>query len=172
MPVKPLPPEEFGDNYSDQLTREDKEKITNYFKAFETLPNHFGSIIFTVGGEDFGIKLSEKKASLRFEAPRGSLLTSVKYEIFDDMLIGNFMKTTLIGSKSLYPNFTPFITKYGDNGTARSKTEIVNYFDYYKLNSADYWRDMLIYKTEGVVRSFVASHSKLYNFGKIIRQKY
>jgi hypothetical protein len=30
---------------------------------------------------------------ITFEAPRHSLLTAVRYEIFDDLLIGNFVKT-------------------------------------------------------------------------------
>jgi len=163
--------EDFGDNYSDQLTLEDKEKITKYFRAFGTIPDYFGSIVFKVGGKDFGIKLSEKSASLRFELPRGSLIKAVEYEIFDDVLIGNFMKTTLIGCTSLYNNFTPPVTKYGDNGLAKSKKELDKYFDYYRLNSADYWRDMLKFKTEGIVRSFISPQSKLYNIGKASKQK-
>lgn len=172
VPLRIITPEECGDNYSDQLTLEDKEKITHYFKSFGTIPDHFGSIVFNVGNEDFGIKLSNKDPGLRFEAPRGSLMKSVEYEIFDDMLIGNFMKTTLIGCTSLYPNFIPPITKYADNGTAKSKSEINEYFNYYKLNSADYWRDMLKFKTEGIVRSFISPQSKLYNVGKAIKQKF
>lgn len=162
--------EHFEDNYSDQLTLEDKEKITKYFRDFGTIPDYFGSIVFKVGGKDFGIKLSEKSPSLRFEVPRGSLIKAVEYEIFDDLLIGNFMKTTLIGCKSLYPNFTPAVTKYGDNGLAKSKKELGKYFDYYKLNSADYWRDMLKFKTEGIIRSFISPQSKLYNIGKAVKQ--
>ena len=138
-----LSSEEFGDNYADQLDHEDKEKITNYMKAFGSLPYHFGSIIFRVGGKDFGIKLSDKSASIRFEVPRGSLMKAVNYEIFDDLLIGNFMKTTLTGCVSLHPNFTSSVTKYADNGRAKSQVEVKKYFDYYRLNSADYWRDML-----------------------------
>ena len=166
-----LSPEECGDNYSDQLTKEDKEKITKYFNAFGTIPKYFGSIVFKVGGIDFGIKLSTKLPSLQFELPRGSLMKAIKYEIFDDVLIGNFMKTTLIGCPSLYPNFTPAVSKYGDNGLAKSKKELDKYFDYYRLNSADYWADMLKFKTEGIVRSFISPQSKLYNIGKAVKQK-
>jgi hypothetical protein len=58
---------------------------------------------------------------LTFEAPRHSFMTSVEYEILDDMLIGNIMKVTLHGqfsSAPLYPHFTPYVTKYADNGRA------------------------------------------------------
>ena len=166
-----ISPESCGDNYSDQLSQEDKEKIIKYFKAFRTLPNHFGSITFHVGGTDFGMKLSNKSPSLRFDVPRGSLIKAIDYEIFDDVLIGNFMKTTLIDCNSLYPNFIPPVTKYGDNGLAQTKDELKKYFDYYRLNSADYWRDMLQFKTEGIIRSFIPPQSKLYNISKSVKQR-
>ena len=166
-----LTPEECGDHYSDQLSEEDKQKISSYFYAFRTLPQHFGSIIFSVGGTDFGIKLSNRKPSLRFEVPRGSLMEAVNYEIFDDLLIGNFMKTTLTDCVSLYPNFSPVVAKFADNGLAKSDKELDAYFDYYRLNSADYWRDMCKFKTEGIVRSFISPQSKMYDLGKAFKQK-
>ena len=39
---------------------------------------------------------------ITFELPRHSLVESCKYSIFDDLLIGNFMKTKLYNLKSLY----------------------------------------------------------------------
>ena len=48
------------------------------------------------------------------------------------------MKTTLVNVKSLYPNFSPYVAKYGDNGLSRSSNELEEYFDYYKLNSMDF----------------------------------
>ena len=72
------------------------------------------------------------------------------------MLIGNFMKTKLINC-DMYPNFSPYVAKYGDNGLAKSELELKNYFKYYKLNSADYWRDY--------------SPSTLKTFGLILHQK-
>jgi len=37
------------------------------------------------------------------------------------------------------------------NVTARSKDELKQYFDYYKLNSANYWIDLLKIKKEEIV---------------------
>ena len=56
------------------------------------------------------------------------------------------MKTQLINIKSLYPDFTPYVTKYADNGNAKSKTELDDYFRFYKLNSADFWKDFFVSK--------------------------
>jgi hypothetical protein len=78
-----------------------------------------------VGGRDHAIPIAARKfgRGVTFEAPRGSLVTALRYEIFDDLLIGNFMKTTLHGrwpQSRLYPDFTPYVAKYGDNGRART----------------------------------------------------
>ena len=98
-------------------------------------------------------------------------MEAVNYEIFDDLLIGNFMKTTLTDCVSLYPNFSPVVAKFADNGLAKSDKELDAYFDYYRLNSADYWRDMCKFKTEGIVRSFISPQSKMYDLGKAFKQK-
>ena len=165
-------PEEFGDNYSDQLDKNEEEIVANYFKSFSHLKKRFGAINFTVGGKELNIKLSNKKGVLKFEAPKNSLMTSVKYEIFDDMLIGNYMKTTIIGVKSLYPNFTPYVSKYGDNGGAKTEKELHNYFHYYKMNSADYWKDILQYQTENIVRNYLDSSSNKIKIAKSIKDKF
>ena len=34
------------------------------------------------------------------------------------------MKTKLINVPSLYPDFTPYVTKYGDNGKVYSNNEL------------------------------------------------
>ena len=59
----------------------------------------------------------------------------VNHHIFDDLLIGNFMKTTMVGKWQytlLHPDFTPYVAKYADNGLARSKEELDNYFRLYR----------------------------------------
>jgi hypothetical protein len=53
-------------------------------------------------------------------------------------MIGNFTKTTLHGpwerrgTLALYPDFIPFVTKYGDNGGAHTTAELKAYFAEYK----------------------------------------
>ena len=57
-------------------------------------------------------------------------MTALKCEIFDDLLIGNFMKVTLHGEwgpGKLYPDFTPWVAKYGDNGRAKTMKELREY---------------------------------------------
>ena len=122
--------------------------------------------------KDFTINFSRRKETIRFSAPKNSLVTAIKNEIFDDMLIGNFMKTQLINIKSLYPDFTPYVTKYADNGMAKNKMELNKYFKHYKLNSADYWKDFFVSKTEAFVRKNFSAESPVYKASKVIHKKF
>jgi hypothetical protein len=47
-----------------------------------------------------------------FHVPKNSLLATVEYGFFDDIMIGNFMRTELHNA-TLYPHFTPLIAKLG-----------------------------------------------------------
>jgi hypothetical protein len=115
----------------------DRAKIDRYFKSFSHLETCFDFIRVRLGGVEHVVELAPRKfdRGLTFDAPRHSFMTSIDYEIFDDMLIGNFMKITLHGkfsSNPLYPDFNPYVTKYGDNGKAKSKDELNQYFAEYR----------------------------------------
>jgi len=163
--------ESFGDNWIDELDSEDQTILKNYFSKFDHLKKKFGFINFRVGNKDFTIKLSNKKEGVEFNAPRNSLIFSIKNNIFDDILIGNFMKTKLINVPSLYPDFTPYVAKYGDNGMARSNEELKKYFDYYKLNSTNYWLDYLKIKSENIIRPKIEKYKKIYFVARYIKRK-
>ena len=60
-------------------------------------------------------------------------MTCIEHELFDDLLIGNYMRTTLYNVEALYPHFTPFVAKYGDNGGAKTKRELARYFGHYYM---------------------------------------
>jgi hypothetical protein len=128
-------PEDFGDSWSDPLTAEDKAKIRRYFIAREALRTHFGFIQVSAGGSSVTVDLNRRKrdVGVRFECPRNSLMTCIEHELFDDLLIGNFMRTTLYNVESLYPRFTPYVAKYGDNGGAKTNRELTRYFGHYYL---------------------------------------
>jgi len=134
-----LAPEQFGDNWSDELEAGDVEKIRAYFARFEHLRTFLGYINFRVGGKDNVIEIERRHPlGITFETPRASLMTVIDYQIFDDLMIGNFTKTTLhgpwpqSGAAALYPDFNPFVAKYGDNGGARTKDELRAYFAEYR----------------------------------------
>ena len=162
----------FGDNWIDELEENDKKILTDYFEKFYHLKMKFGFINFRIGNKDFNLKLSNRKEGIKIQTPRNSLIFAVKNNIFDDILIGNFAKFELLNVPSLYPDFNPYVTKYGDNGTARNKDELKEYFDYYKLNSADYWFDFLKLKTEQIIRMNLLEYKKLYSVARSIKRKF
>jgi hypothetical protein len=134
----PLDPTHFGDNWAEPLEPEDCNKIDRYFQSFSHLPMFLDFIRVYIGSVEHLVELSPRKKfnrGLTFEAPRHSFMTSIEHEIFDDLLIGNFMKVTLHGefsSRPLYPDFIPYVTKYGDNGRAKSAEELRKYFSAYR----------------------------------------
>ena len=126
-------PEEFGDSWSDQLTAEDKGKIQQYFSARQALRKNFGFIEVSAGGSSVTVDLNRAKrdVGIRFECPRNSLMSCIENELFDDLLIGNYMRTTLFNVEALYPHFTPYVAKYADNGGAKTLGELRAYSGHY-----------------------------------------
>jgi hypothetical protein len=134
-----LPPEQFGDDWSDELQPADVAKLRRYFGRFEHLRTFLGTLNFRVGGRDNVIEIDRRHPrGITFETPRASLMTVIEHEVFDDLMIGNFTKTTLHGpwerqgTLALYPDFIPFVTKYGDNGGAHTRAELAAYFSEYR----------------------------------------
>ena len=128
-----IDPEVFGDNWSEELNNSDIKLINNYFQRKEKVRQFISFINFRVGGKDNFIRLhGPKDKGITFEVPRGSLMKSIRHEIFDDLLIGNFMRTTLHNMESLYENdFGSYVAKYADNGRAETISELELYFKEY-----------------------------------------
>jgi len=154
-------PKEFGDDWDEPLEESDVQMINQYFKSFEHLRNHFDFINFRVAKKDHMVELAKNRfhRGITFEAPRHSLMTAVEYQIFDDMLIGNFMKTTLHGKfthSGLHPDFTPYVGKFGDNGLARTEEELEKYFkEYRKRSPVEYILHRIEERSLETVRSLV-----------------
>jgi L-ascorbate metabolism protein UlaG (beta-lactamase superfamily) len=128
-------PEDFGDHWSDELEEEDRLAIKKYFSEKEIIHKRFGFIEFLVGGKNYVVNLNKglTNRGIRFELPRASLMQAINYEIFDDLLIGNFMRTTFFGVNSLYDHeFNFLVTKYADNGGAKTEQEVQIYLQEYK----------------------------------------
>ena len=140
MPDDLHEPEEFGDNWSDELDPADVEKLKAYFAPVTHLQRFLGFLNFRVGGKDNRIDVNRERfdRGITFETPRKSLMDAVEWKIFDDLMIGNFTKTTLHGdwdkqgTAALYPDFNPFVAKYADNGGAYTADELKAYFAEYK----------------------------------------
>ncbi|CAB1277177.1 MBL fold metallo-hydrolase [Candidatus Nitrosacidococcus tergens] len=165
-------PGEFGDHWDELLEPDDIKKATVYFSKIEHLHTVVDFINLRVGGRNNHIKISDRKSTkgITFEAPRGSLMTAINYEIFDDMLIGNFMKTTLHGdwdAHGLYPDFTPYVAKYSDNGQAKTKDELKEYMAAYRRRMPIGWlKKQFESQAENIFRSWVPEEGILYKSAK------
>ena len=130
---EPIPESKFGDDWEKKLSKKEADICKEYFNSIETLKKNYSTISIVVG-KDKNIMLNNGsgKANLIFEVPRNSLMKAIRQEIFDDLLIGNFMKTILIKGNSLYsPDFTFATAKYADNGRVKTNEQLKDYFAYY-----------------------------------------
>jgi hypothetical protein len=167
-------PSVFGDDWSEQLSRSEVAEIAAYFERIEGIQGHIDAIIFRVGGKDVPIDIRiPKRPSKRqvvFELPRASLMSAIKYQVFDDLLIGNFVKTTLIGrwpASRLHPFFTPVVAKYADNGHAYSLTDLDAYFHAYRSRDAlGFILHRLQQNSVQTFRNFVSPQSRAFDYGK------
>jgi hypothetical protein len=162
-------PDEFGDDWSDTLDRDDVDVLRRYFAAIPRLRRSLDRILFRVGDREHAIDLGGRETGrqITFATPRASLMRAVDWEIFDDLLIGNFMQTTLHGrwpSSGLYPGFTPWVTKYADNGRARTDDELRAYFAEYRrrLGLTAWLRGALEQRAKDSVRARLSADSPVY----------
>ena len=134
-----IPESEFGDDWSQPLEREDVEAIRAYLAPIEHWYSFLGFVTLRVGGVEhrFDFSPDHRERGLTLDVPRHSLMEAVRWRIFDDLLISNFVRCTLHGpwhaqgTAALYPDWNPFLTKYADNGGARSRAELERYFRAY-----------------------------------------
>lgn len=133
-------PSDFGDEWSEELSAEDRKKVRDYFLARQKLADHFRFVNVRVGGKDLVIDFDPKKSwGVTLEAPRTSLMKTVEWEVFDDLFIGNFMKMTLHGNARL-GDFKPVLL-WADNGRAFTREQLESYFEHYrKIFPAGYLR--------------------------------
>lgn len=129
-------PSDFGDVWSDPLDRDELRRAEAYFQGFAALRDGLDFVRLRVGGVEHEIPLGRRggRRGVTFEVPRGSLMTAIQYEVFDNLLIGNFMKTTLHGPSiaDFHEAWSRHVGKVGDNGRARSREAVARYVEDYR----------------------------------------
>lgn len=168
---------EFKDNWNDILEIEDKKIVSDYFDRFEELQNKIGFVNFNIGKKDFNIKMNgPANKGISFELPRNSLIEACKYNIFDDLLIGNFMKTKLHNLKNLYDpviNFNKIVCKYGDNGLAYSKNDLLAYEkEYAKRMGIEYFYDLFANQSKNYFQFFFKNYRNSKYYTKLRKYYY
>lgn len=166
-PLPPVihPPGRFGDDWDERLGADDVDVATRYFRSVEHLSTVLDFVNLRVGGRDNAIRISDRgyRRGVTFEAPRNSLMTAIGYEVFDDLLIANFMRTTLHGDwgpSRLYPDFTPYVAKYADNGRAKTADELDAYLKAYRRRAMlDFLKHRFERRAEKLYRQYVSDDS-------------
>src|SRR5439155_11984556 len=134
VPGHIVEPEAFGDRWQDCLDAGEKAAVGRYFQSIHGLSAVVDYVEVRVGGETTRVELAARRfdRGVTFELPRQSLMTAVRYEVFEDLFIGNFMKTTYHGEGEF--RFGSFINrlKWADNGRARSAEELAAYLAEYR----------------------------------------
>jgi hypothetical protein len=125
------------DDWNDTPSNEEWQKVGAFMRKFELVRRYLDFVIFTVGGESRQIDLnplngrsSDKRRGIEFIVPRRSLMETVTWGYFDDLLIGNFMKTRLINTR-LYPRFSPLVAKVGGNANVYTRPEYMRFLGRY-----------------------------------------
>src|SRR5437764_550718 len=136
------------DDWSEPLAAEEKIEVRKFFLRFTMLKRYLEFIEVVVAGEktriEFGQRLWQRGRGVTFFAPRQSLLEAAKHGYFDDLLIGNFMKTQLHGNASLYPFVTPLIAKLGGNAKVYSRRDYLRFrLRYFRRNPTAFMRSRL-----------------------------
>jgi hypothetical protein len=170
-------PAEFEDNWSDNLDQSDKNMIKKYFKNFEELTKNIGFINFIVGKKEYNLKFSgPMNKGISFELPRNSLIKACEYNVFDDLLIGNFMKTKLHNLESLYDpsfDFNSVVCKFGDNGLAYTKKELESYRrEYAKRMGIEYFYDLFANKSKNYFKFFFKNYKDSKHYTKFRKYYY
>jgi hypothetical protein len=165
-PADLFEPDAFGDVWSDELGTDEVARASSYFKAVAHLSRTIDFVDLKVGGREHRVALGASRGGrgVTFEVPRGSLMKALEWNIFDDLLIGNFMRTTLHGKwpeSRLNSNITPYVAKYADNGQARTEEELTRYFAEYRrrLGPTRYTRHLVERKALTTIRARLRADS-------------
>jgi hypothetical protein len=124
------------DDWGDQMSEEEWGKVEAFMCKFQLVRRYLDFVTFTVAGESRRVNLGpggrpkNRQRGIEFSVPRQSLMETITWGYFDDLLIGNFMKTRLINTK-LYPRFTPLVAKIGGNAKVFTRSEYCRFIGRY-----------------------------------------
>tara|TARA_B100000963_G_scaffold260529_1_gene228780 strand:- start:670 stop:2043 length:1374 start_codon:yes stop_codon:yes gene_type:complete len=159
-------PEKYGDKWNDTLSNSERDIVITYLNKILEIDGQGFSI--QVGGEIISpnpTNFSSKKSSFLILVPRRSLLRSIKSNIFDDLLIGNFAKVLIPeNNPNNFRNILKVPSKYIDNAGISSVEELRKFLSFFR-NSYDnklvLVKSELKNKTRDLVVSKLVGNNKL-----------
>lgn len=169
---KVFDPKDFGDDWDEGLSIEDWAVVRAYFERRPLIGKRLDFLRLVVGGDEHVIRWSPReRGGVTFEVPRESLMTAVKYAVFDDLFIGNFMRTTLHGKEAgLIPAVNPYLGKWADNGLAETRSDVRAYHrEYFKRAPLPYLLGRLEDRAKYAINANVSRDSNAYEFLRWMR---
>ena len=128
----PIPESTFGDDWLSELTKKQVALARDYFTSIQPLRRLFREIAVKTGSEKYTVLQGRGRSSILFHAPAASFMRAIRTNIFDDLLIGNYMRVYLDNCRTLYkPNLNYYVSKYADNGGVRTHAELKAMFSHY-----------------------------------------
>jgi hypothetical protein len=130
-----------ADDWSARLSPEEWQSVENFFRRFALIRRHIDFIEVEVAGESRRFELvspprrrADRQRGLCFQVPKKSLLEVVEWGYFDDLLIGNFMRTRVVNTH-LYPRFSPLVAKVGGNAKVYTRAAYMKFlWRYFRRN--------------------------------------
>ncbi len=172
LPLALRKADDCGDSWSDQLDADDRRLLDHYWRRKEALREKLGFVTFVVGGKSHTVDLGDRKdRGITFQLPRNSLMTAVSHRVFDDLILGGFMKITL-HNVEFHRDFVFFTTKYADNGCAETKDELRSYFAEYRKRCGAAWvLHHLVQDGHTLFRRYAKRDSKFYALARDVYVK-
>jgi len=153
-----------SEDWSKKLTEAEWSTVERFVAKLKLIKEKFDFIGFSVGGERRDYRLNDKSQGPRaprgivFSVPRAALVETMASGYFDDLLIGNFMKTQLVNA-TLYPYFTPRVAKLAGNAKVFTRQDYGRFlFRYLRRNPrafanvrlASWWRNSAVVGIDSV----------------------
>jgi hypothetical protein len=167
LPLRLCKAEDCGDSWSDELDADDRRLLDDYCRSKEALREKLGFVAFVVGGKSYTVDLAGRKdCGISFHVPRNSLMTAVGHRVFDDLVLGGFMKI-FPHNMDFHRDFIYVVAKYSDNGCAETQDELRSYFAEYRRRSGVAWvLHHLVKDGHRLFRRYAKHDSKLYTMAR------
>ena len=126
------------DDWAVPLSAVEWASVEQFFRRFELVWDYMDFIAVTVAGQTRRFErlggVRATPSGINLFVPRHSLLETVQWGYFDDLLIGNFMKVNLTNTE-LYPRFSPIVAKFGGNAKVFTRAQ------YRRFRWRYFWRN-------------------------------
>ncbi len=157
--IEILPAKKFGDNWEEEPNSNEIKEIKNYLNEVNKIYSKRDFIQIMIGKTIIKPTI-ENKNYITLQAPKNSVLRSVRENIFDDLLIGNFAKLIINNKSNInYHSIFRFASKIHDNAEIRNGEELKEFFTFVR-DSFDSKKNYFNYRFKKHTRELILSNMR------------